>query len=54
MCVVVVVVFKFYYCISDIVIYLIYIDLMRKSCQLINVDVDVDVILLSAGRVVSS
>ena len=33
----------FYYFISDIVIYLIYIDLMRKRCQLINVDVDVDV-----------
>ena len=31
----------FYYFISDIVIYLIYIDLMRKRCQLINVDVDV-------------
>ena len=30
----------FYYFISDIVIYLIYIDLMRKRCQLINVDVD--------------
>ena len=27
--------------ISDIVIYLIYIDLLRKRCQLINVDVDV-------------
>ena len=34
--------FKFYYCISDIVIYLVYIDLMQKHCQLINVDVDVD------------
>ena len=30
-----------YYCISDFVIYVIYIDLMRKRCQLINVDVDV-------------
>ena len=30
---------SFYYCISDIVIYLIYIALMRKRCQLINVDV---------------
>ena len=29
------------YGISDIVIYFIYIDLMRKRCQLINVDVDV-------------
>ena len=29
---------SFYYCISDIVIYLIYIALMRKRCQLINVD----------------
>ena len=34
--------YLFYYFISDIVIYLIYIDLMRKRCQLINVDVDVD------------
>ena len=34
----------FYYFISDIVIYLIYIDLMRKRCQLINVDEDVDVL----------
>ena len=34
--------YLFYYFISDIVIYLIYIDLMRKHCQLINVDVDVD------------
>ena len=32
---------SFYYCISDIVIYSIYIALMRKRCQLINVDVDV-------------
>ena len=32
----------FYYCISDIVIYLIYIDLMRKRCQLVNVNVDAD------------
>ena len=31
--------YLFYYFISDIVIYLIYIDLMRKRCQLINVDV---------------
>ena len=31
----------FYYCISNIVIYLIYIDLMRKRYQLINVHVDV-------------
>ena len=31
-----------YFCISDIVIYLVYIDLMRKRCKLINVDVDVD------------
>ena len=31
---------SFYYCISDIVIYSIYIALMRKRCQLINVDVD--------------
>ena len=30
--------FLFYYCISDIVIYLIYTDLMRKHCQLINED----------------
>ena len=35
--------FLSYYCISDIVIYLIYVDLMRKRCQLINVDVDLDV-----------
>ena len=34
-------IYLFYYCISDIVIYLIYIDLMRKRCQLINVDVNV-------------
>ena len=34
--------YLFYYFISDIVIYLIYIDLMRKRCQLINVDVDVE------------
>ena len=34
---------SFYYCISDIVIYLIYIALMRKRCQLINVAIDVDV-----------
>ena len=34
--------FLFYYCISDIVIYLIYIDLMRKCCQLNVDDVDVD------------
>ena len=33
--------FLFYCCISDIVVYLIYIDLMRKRCQLINVDVDI-------------
>ena len=33
----------FYYFISDIVIYFIYIDLMRKRCQLINVDVDVNI-----------
>ena len=32
---------SFYYCISDIVIYSIYIALMRKRGQLINVDVDV-------------
>ena len=32
---------SFYYCISDIVIYSIYIALTRKRCQLINVDVDV-------------
>ena len=32
---------SFYYCISDIVIYSIYIALMRKRCQLINVDVEV-------------
>ena len=32
---------SFYYCISDIVIYLIYIALMRKRCQLTNVDVHV-------------
>ena len=32
---------SFYYCISDTVIYSIYIALMRKRCQLINVDVDV-------------
>ena len=32
---------SFYYCISDIVIYSIYIALMQKRCQLINVDVDV-------------
>ena len=30
-----------YYCISDIVVYLIYIDFMRKRFQLINVDVDI-------------
>ena len=35
--------FLSYYCISDIVIYLIYVDFMRKRCQLINVDVDLDV-----------
>ena len=35
--------FSSYYCISDIIIYLIYIDLMRKRCQLINhVDVGLD------------
>ena len=34
---------SFYYCISDIVIYSIYIALMRKRCQLIKVAVDVDV-----------
>ena len=32
---------SFYYCISDIVIYSIYVALTRKRCQLINVDVDV-------------
>ena len=35
-----------YYCISDFVIYVIYIDLMRKRCQLINVDVDVGLYFL--------
>ena len=35
-----------YYYISDFVIYVIYIDLMRKRCQLINVDVDVGLYFL--------
>ena len=34
-----------YFCISDIAIYLIYIDLMQKCCPLINEDVDVKMIL---------